>query len=629
MARVRPFAPGDTPVPSATSRRSSRRPTTSSRRTRARRCSSATAHNVVALELPEGNDDPEAPDSRYRNAGAIWRRVARGRDCSPGRSPAVYVLEQRYREAAARNVRRRAFLCRGRPRAFRRRRRAPPRAHAAQGPRRPLRAHQAICGQLQPGVRPVRGRARVTGRRCSSARDRHTEPIAWAEDDGGVSTKLWAMTDARGGRCVRRRAHERRASSSPTATTATRRRSPTVTSAAPNTSRGARRSARRTAERAPRHRPRLRLRPDGAREHGRPRARGAARPPRGRGRRASSTPTRSRSRSPSSSTSRSCTAEDDPRRRLARLGHPRVRRPRSKDATPCASSQLKPGRRPRSAISSDHSDAWKHLDVAVLQELVLDATPRHPPRPTRDARAPVLREGRTRRAQAAVGDHDVVFVMRATGMDQLRAVALAGETMPQKSTYFYPKLLSGLVLRSIDDPSRRSHQRRAPLASPRAYVLAPLRTPTPSADTATAEGRPRPAGTRRRADASAGTTPGPRATPAGRACRAPRDRPAPPRPRSPRASPLLSEPAAQEDAAHLDVVRDLTALPTLELDTEVPSEDLGRHDGLLAADAVERPQPLGDLEHVRTRRPDALGIPAVFVEQPRARPTRSSAAGSP
>ena len=53
-------------------------------------------------------------------------------------------------------------------------------------------------------------------------------------------------------------------------------------------------------------------------------------------------------------------------------------------------------------------------------------------------------------AFAQTAEHDVVFVMRPTRMDQLRAVALAGETMPQKSTYFYPKLLSGLVFRSAE-----------------------------------------------------------------------------------------------------------------------------------------------------------------------------------
>ena len=44
---------------------------------------------------------------------------------------------------------------------------------------------------------------------------------------------------------------------------------------------------------------------------------------------------------------------------------------------------------------------------------------------------------------------DVAFILAPTRMEQLRAVALSGETMPQKSTYFYPKLLSGLLLRPL------------------------------------------------------------------------------------------------------------------------------------------------------------------------------------
>jgi uncharacterized protein (DUF1015 family) len=44
---------------------------------------------------------------------------------------------------------------------------------------------------------------------------------------------------------------------------------------------------------------------------------------------------------------------------------------------------------------------------------------------------------------------DATFLLNATRMAQLREVALAGETMPQKSTYFYPKLASGLVMRSL------------------------------------------------------------------------------------------------------------------------------------------------------------------------------------
>jgi len=43
-----------------------------------------------------------------------------------------------------------------------------------------------------------------------------------------------------------------------------------------------------------------------------------------------------------------------------------------------------------------------------------------------------------------------VFILNPTQMVQVAAVALAGETMPQKSTYFYPKLLSGLLFKSLE-----------------------------------------------------------------------------------------------------------------------------------------------------------------------------------
>jgi uncharacterized protein (DUF1015 family) len=39
-------------------------------------------------------------------------------------------------------------------------------------------------------------------------------------------------------------------------------------------------------------------------------------------------------------------------------------------------------------------------------------------------------------------------------MRQVETVCLAGQTMPEKSTYFYPKLLSGLVFHALDDPPR-------------------------------------------------------------------------------------------------------------------------------------------------------------------------------
>ena len=101
------------------------------------------------------------------------------------------------------------------------------------------------------------------------------------------------------------------------------------------------------------------------------------------------------------------------------------------------------------AIPLGRSSAWKHLDVAVLQELILDPILGiHPDRPETLERLSFVKNAHD--ALDATADHDVAFLLRPTRMDQLRAVANAGETMPQKSTYFYPKLLSGLVFRSAE-----------------------------------------------------------------------------------------------------------------------------------------------------------------------------------
>ncbi len=110
---------------------------------------------------------------------------------------------------------------------------------------------------------------------------------------------------------------------------------------------------------------------------------------------------------------------------------------------------LRPDIDPVRALAVDRSASWKGLDVAILQELVLwpllGIHPDHPDtlerlRFTNDAHA----------AMQATAEHDVAFILRPTKLSELRAVSLAGETMPQKSTYFYPKLLSGMVFRSAE-----------------------------------------------------------------------------------------------------------------------------------------------------------------------------------
>ena len=46
-------------------------------------------------------------------------------------------------------------------------------------------------------------------------------------------------------------------------------------------------------------------------------------------------------------------------------------------------------------------------------------------------------------------EFNCAFILNATKVHEIKDVALAGEKMPQKSTYFYPKLITGLVMNEL------------------------------------------------------------------------------------------------------------------------------------------------------------------------------------
>jgi uncharacterized protein (DUF1015 family) len=51
--------------------------------------------------------------------------------------------------------------------------------------------------------------------------------------------------------------------------------------------------------------------------------------------------------------------------------------------------------------------------------------------------------------RAKKGSFEAVFFLNPTKIRDVREVALAGHRMPPKSTYFYPKLLTGMVLYTL------------------------------------------------------------------------------------------------------------------------------------------------------------------------------------
>ena len=48
------------------------------------------------------------------------------------------------------------------------------------------------------------------------------------------------------------------------------------------------------------------------------------------------------------------------------------------------------------------------------------------------------------------GEAQIAFLLRPTAIDDVAAISFSGGVMPQKSTDFYPKLLSGLTIYKID-----------------------------------------------------------------------------------------------------------------------------------------------------------------------------------
>jgi uncharacterized protein (DUF1015 family) len=102
------------------------------------------------------------------------------------------------------------------------------------------------------------------------------------------------------------------------------------------------------------------------------------------------------------------------------------------------------------AALPDRSPAYRQLDTGVLEALLLKGPVRLSEHEISELDG--LRYARdTQEAVERVrsGASDAAFVMRPTPVSQVREVAAAGENMPPKSTFFFPKLLTGLLFNPL------------------------------------------------------------------------------------------------------------------------------------------------------------------------------------
>jgi uncharacterized protein (DUF1015 family) len=144
----------------------------------------------------------------------------------------------------------------------------------------------------------------------------------------------------------------------------------------------------------------------------------------------------------------------------AEVGIEQIAPPPQEDSSPLTLGYIDREQRPRrltlreqaiaDAALAGHSEAYRHLDTGVLEALVLkrglgfsDDDIAHfnglfYARDTEEALAMV-----------SSGEYDAAFLMRPTPVRQVRDVAAAGENMPPKSTFFYPKVLTGLLFNPL------------------------------------------------------------------------------------------------------------------------------------------------------------------------------------
>lgn len=91
------------------------------------------------------------------------------------------------------------------------------------------------------------------------------------------------------------------------------------------------------------------------------------------------------------------------------------------------------------------------LDVVQLHSILLDRIlGLSEERITQLGNVRFIREAEEAIEQVHSGAADVAFLIKPITLDQLRDVSLSGDVMPQKSTDFYPKLLSGLAIYALD-----------------------------------------------------------------------------------------------------------------------------------------------------------------------------------
>jgi uncharacterized protein (DUF1015 family) len=102
-------------------------------------------------------------------------------------------------------------------------------------------------------------------------------------------------------------------------------------------------------------------------------------------------------------------------------------------------------------MGEDLHDSLKELDVLVLSRLIFQKALGFSEEDMDDEEI-FHYQSDTEKALSRVdaGDYQMTFLVNPTKMEHVQDVTANALIMPRKSTYFYPKVITGLVFNSID-----------------------------------------------------------------------------------------------------------------------------------------------------------------------------------
>jgi uncharacterized protein (DUF1015 family) len=107
------------------------------------------------------------------------------------------------------------------------------------------------------------------------------------------------------------------------------------------------------------------------------------------------------------------------------------------------------------ALAPDRVDAWRELDVSILHNLVLEHVMEiDPEKIDNKENIEYLREPDMGYDRVSEEETAYLFILNPTRIEQVKACTKVGEKMPQKSTDFYPKVITGLAMLPVGPDER-------------------------------------------------------------------------------------------------------------------------------------------------------------------------------